>query len=349
MRILRAVVRECRVERITFMAGSIAYNAFVSLLPLLFLLLAVVTAVGDSQFEAALIGLVQSVVTPGAGSVLVTELQQASTGASILGFAVLAWGMLRIFRTLDTAFSDIYETEADNTFLNQLVDGITVFVSIAAVIVAVVALESSVSLSAGSALGWLLQRLLLICLVAAALVPMYYLFPDESDMRVLETLPGVFVTASALVAFQSGFSIYVQYSSQTAENGILASILIFMTWLYFSGLVVLVGAVVNAVLTNRSDDVNIAPVLGGNPKHELADGDDQQPVSERTLKQLTHNLEATTGVTITVDNGEQITVPAPEVVTVEVDAPAIREMTDTAALELRWAQDRDRHHTDESA
>jgi membrane protein len=338
--IFRAVIHECRVERITFMAGSIAYNAFVSLLPLLFLLLAVVTRVGSGQIEAQLIGLVQSAVTPGAGDVLVSELRQASTGASVLGLAVLVWGMLRIFRSLDMAFSDIYETEAKNTLFNQITDGLVVFVSITVVIFAVASFESTVSLPAGSGLGWLLQRVVLICLVAAALVPIYYLFPDEPDMGVLETIPGILFTASALVVLQSAFSLYVRYSDQMAENGILASILIFMTWLYFSGLMILLGAVINAVLSNRSADVNIDPVIGGVPKRELGDGSGSEPVPMAEIQQLNQHLDQATEVTITFDDGAEVTIPSPDTTTVESDDSPIPGLSNTTTLELCWVRDR---------
>lgn len=336
--ILRAIVHECKAEQITFMAGSIAYNAFASLLPLLFLLLALVSAVGGGQLESNLIELTRSVVTPGAGEVLVSELRNASVSASALGFAVLAWGMLRIFRSLDTAFSDIYETEAQNTFTDQLTDGLAAFGSIAAVILVVAGIESAVTIDTASGPAWVVQRALLICVVAVALVPMYYLFPDEADMRLVEVLPGAVVTASGLVVLQSVFSLYVAFSSQAANNSVLAGILVFLTWLYFSGLILLVGVAINAVFSNRSEDVNIEPVIGGVPRADLQGV--ERTVPEERLQQLSHSLAEAGTVQVTVgEDGEDITVPAPDIVTVDTDTSPLPGLNDTASLELRWAQD----------
>ena len=50
--VVRAVVHEARVERITFMAGSIAYHAFLSILPLLLLVLVVFPLLGFFAFPA---------------------------------------------------------------------------------------------------------------------------------------------------------------------------------------------------------------------------------------------------------------------------------------------------------
>ncbi len=108
-------------------------------------------------------------------------------------------------------------------------------------------------------MGWLGQRLFLVVAVGVALVPMYYLFPDEEDMALIEALPGVAITAVGLVAAESLFQLYVQYSSASAQNSLLAGIIVLMTWLYVSGLLILVGAAVNAVLSNRSEDVSIRP------------------------------------------------------------------------------------------
>lgn len=340
--ILRAMAHESKTERITFMAGSIAYNAFLSLLPFLFLLIAVAAAVGGSELEASVIGLTRSVATPGAGDVIVTELQNASTGASVLGVVLLAWGMLRIFRNLDTAFSNIYETESENTITDQVRDGIVVFGSIAAVIVGVAALESVVSISNVSGPLIVLQRLFLVPVVMAALFPMYYLFPDEPEMRPLEVVPGVFVVASALIIFQSLFRLYVQYSSQTAENGLLASVLILLTWLYFSGLVLLVGVVVNAVLSNRSEDVNIEPLFGGVPKREpvVTQGEGTMTVPEETLARLQDALKTATAVHVSFDGvDDDLDLPPPDIVTVDTNTSPLPSVNDTASLQVRWTQD----------
>lgn len=338
--IFRAILHEIQAERITFMAGTIAYNAFLSLLPLLFLLLAIVSAVGGSELEANMIGVTQALVTPGAAEIFVDELRHASASASLIGLAALVWGMLRIFRSLDMAFSDIYETQARNTLPNQLKDGVVVFGSIAAVIMGAVVLESFFSLSGGSGVVWLLQRLFLVCVVAFALVPMYYLFPDESGMSVLEVIPGVLFTATALVTLQSIFGLYVAFSDPAAENQLLASIVVLLTWLYFCGLVILLGAAINAVLSNRSEDVNIEPLIGGVPKEKVSEMDfDEAYVPEAALRRLQHCLNDSTRLKISLDSdADDIELPPPDIVTVDTDTSPLPVINDTAKLELQWAQ-----------
>lgn len=335
----KAIIHEIRVERITFMAGSVAYNAFVSLLPLLILLLAIVSTVGNQQLESGLLSVVRSTVTPGAADVLVAELRNASIEVSLFGLGVLVWGMLRIFRSLDAAFSDIYETTAENTFANQIVDGLTVFASMAGVVLVAVVVETRLAVDPATGVGWLGYRLLLVVFLALALFPMYYLFPDEEDMAPIEAVPGVVFTATALMAFESVFQLYIQYSSSTADNSVLAGILVFLTWLYLSGLVILIGAAINAVLSNRSEDVDIRPVVGGVPRSTV--GETAGTASPTTaVPELTEKLSTASELTLTVD-GEPTTVPVPDSVATGADPAQPTGDADRVDLSLAWHRDDD--------
>ncbi|WP_436908426.1 YihY/virulence factor BrkB family protein [Halosimplex marinum] len=335
----RAVVHELRTERVTFMAGSIAYHAFVSILPLLLLVLAVVSAAGRSDIEQGIIDLTRAALTPGAADALVGELQSASTGASLIGVAVLVWGTLRIFRGLDTAFSDIYESSAENTLLDQFVDGAVVFVCVAAVIVAAAVLNRTVQF--GGPAGWLVGRLLQVGAVAVALLPMYYVFPDEPEMLLREAVPGVAVAAVGLTVLETVFRFYVRFRGEASSGDVLAGVLVFLTWLYFSGLVVLVGVAVNAVLGNRSRDVDIRPVVGGRPaENEAPAGRD--PVDAEALRATVYDLQRdlpnAERVTLTVDD-ESVALPPPDTVEVDADESRLPFVSDPVALELRWSLD----------
>lgn len=331
--VLKAIVHEIRVERVTFMAGSIAYNAFLSLLPLLFLLLAIVSAVGSQDIEAALVSITQTVITPGAGEVLVSELQTASVSISVLGLAVLVWGALRIFRSLDMAFSDIYESQAENTFLNQLADGLTVLVSLVLVVVLVLLVEARIDVAAGPTLGWFFQRGMVFLVLVAALYPMFYLFPDESDMHLVEAVPGVIFTAFALLVFQSLFGIYLEYSDPQAQNSVLASIIIFLTWLYFSSLVILIGAAINAVLTNRSAEVQIEPVIGGTSADSSPTRTPGIPAT--VLSELSTELPNARQLELHID-GRRYELSPPERVDVDIDTSPLPFINNNAYISLHW-------------
>jgi membrane protein len=341
VRLFRAIVHEVRTERLTFMAGSIAYHAFVSLLPLLLLVLAVVARIGDQSLQAAFEEFVGTVLTPGAAPIFLGELTQASgsTSLSVFGGVVLVWGTLRIFRGLDTAFSAIYESEAANTFADQVSDGILVLIVFALVIVAAVLVESRLTFDAAGGFGWFLQRVVLVVLISAALFPMYYIFPD-ADVGVAEVLPGVGFAAVGLASFETLFQLYARVSSTAQDPSIVAGILVLLTWLYFSGLVILLGAAINAVLSNRSQDVNVRPVFGG-VDDDTSSGPTRAEVTD-AVQSLSHALEPSRdgrdrrddgGIVVRVGDRE-IPVPRPDGVVARTDTGLLGG---GVSLELSWS------------
>jgi len=57
------VVHEIRAEKLTFMAGSIAYHAFISILPLLLLVLTLVQQLQNVALEDSVVSVMQAVLT----------------------------------------------------------------------------------------------------------------------------------------------------------------------------------------------------------------------------------------------------------------------------------------------
>ncbi|WP_136716465.1 YihY/virulence factor BrkB family protein [Halorientalis salina] len=244
----KQIAAEFSAKNVTLLAAGIAYNAFVSLVPLLLLVLFVTTVVGGN-LESRIVETAEGSLPTPIADVITSVFQGEGgvAGASLVGFVVLLWGTLKIFRGLDTAFSEIYETEAQNSFLDQLVDGLVVLVALLVALVATVGATAAVAALADviPAVSYLTPVVLLVGLVAAFL-PMYYRFPD-ADLEWRQVLPGTVFAAVGWVALQSLFQVYLSFSGG-GTGSFFGGVLVVITWLYFSGLVLLLGAVINAVL-----------------------------------------------------------------------------------------------------
>jgi membrane protein len=331
--VLRAVLHETRTEKLTFMAGSIAYNAFVSLLPLLVLLLTVFSSIGGESLEQSLISITRAILTPGTNDILIEELKhvQQSISLSLLGIAVLLWGPLRIFFGLDTAFSDVYDTERKNTLLDQISDAVVVLFTFGLSVVVATAIETVIPSS-----GWFVQQLLLAFGLGFTFLPMYYVFPD-TDVSVVAVIPGVVVAAIGLTVFSSLFGFYVRFSGQLS-GGLVANVILLLTWLYFSGFVILLGAVVNAVLSNRSRDVSIEPVIGGEEggyRGERDQGDRAELVDD--IDRLERLLDDGDELVVSVD-GTQVSLAPPQHVYTETDSDGswLGLRSRNIGIELEW-------------
>ena len=248
----KRVVADVTEKNVTFMAAGIAYNAFVSLAPLLILLLFAISFVGGG-LEARLLAVVErSLPGPIAGVVSgIFSEESGSASASVVGLVVILWGTLKIFRGLDTAFSEIYETEGRNSFADQVIDGVVVLVALGVAVLATVAVSTAFARFAAAVpyLGYLTPVVLVLGLVAAFL-PMYYRFPDV-DLGWRDVLPGAAFAAVGWAAFQSVFQVYLVFKGG-GSGGFFGGVIVVVTWLYFSGLVLLLGAVINAVVGGHS-------------------------------------------------------------------------------------------------
>ncbi|WP_436343450.1 YhjD/YihY/BrkB family envelope integrity protein [Natronorubrum sp. FCH18a] len=246
----KTVVGGIQEKNVPFMAASIAYQAFISLIPLLVLVFFLVTLVPDEEFATQVTETTQGFL-PESGQLLVEESLEdspATAGSTIIGIVVLLWGSLKIFRGLDTAFSEIYGTTNDASFVEQLRDAMLVFGAIGGALVAAAGMGIVFAFLPDVPGFGVLQSLLLVVVLTAAFYPMYYYFPDAEGISKREVIPGVVLAAVGWMALQSLFRVYVSFAADEG-GGAVGAILLLLTWLYFGGLILLSGAVVNAIGT----------------------------------------------------------------------------------------------------
>ena len=252
--VVRRTATEARDERVTFLSAAVAYYAFVSIVPLVLLGVTVgQTLGGDALVEAGLrlTGELLSATGQAAVRDTVTD-TRGRTGVTVVSLALLAWTGLKLFRGLDVAFSYIYGVEGEEGLVGQLTDAAVVLVTVPlAVVVAagigvagpVLELLPFANVTSVAALAAVLSVLFL---------PAYSVFPDV-EMPVREAVPGAVFAALGWTALAEGVHVYVE-SASTELYGVLGSALLFVTFLYFGGIVITVGAVFNAVLSGRTDD-----------------------------------------------------------------------------------------------
>lgn len=253
--VVKTTVVEAREKDVTFMAASIAYYAFVALLPLLFLALLALSVFGDPGLVQTVLGVAHA-VSPSMGDTLSKAIRSSGgeVGFSVLGLLTLLWASLKLFRGLDTAFSAIYDTESEESILDQLRDGIVVLFAIWLAAIATTVAGAALALFEAVPFIGVLEPLLLLVGLVLVFFPMYYVFPDV-DLSLAEALPGAVFAALGWTVLQGAFHVYAAFADKSATYGILGGVVLLVTWLYFSGVVLLVGAVINTVLAGRHERV----------------------------------------------------------------------------------------------
>lgn len=262
---VRDVFALYRERDIPFLAGSVAYSAFVSLIPLALLLVIVATVVGGDSFRTYVLDVAKQYLTPGTVDVVDQSLSNAtgSVGFSLFGGLALLWAALKLFRTLDKAFSNLYGRITNAGLLDQLRDGTIVLVAMTVAVLAMVAAGTALafapSLSTDS-VGFTVpmsslalravSAVVLVLGLAIAFLPMYYVFPNV-DVTVREVVPGAVLAAVGWTLLQALFQVYVSMTSTGELYGVIGGVILFVTWLYFGAVVLLLGEATNVVLAGR--------------------------------------------------------------------------------------------------
>lgn len=272
--VARDVVRTVQEEEVSFLAAGIAYYMFVSLLPLLLLTLVVGTLAGGEAFAERIVTAAGDVLSPAASTLLEDALTSGAGrgGATVLGVGVTLWSALKVFRGLDTAFSRVYGADGPDSIVGELVDGLAALggISVALVGLGVIGAFGTV-LGVQVALG----GLALVPVLAVAFLPLYYLFPDQ-EMTIRAAVPGAVFAGVGWTLLGTGFNVYAAQADTYQVYGVIGGVLLLVTWFYFAGQVLLVGAAVNAALADRQLQ-QVSRRRSGKAMSEDADETDTPP------------------------------------------------------------------------
>ena len=97
--------------------------------------------------------------------------------------------------------------------------------------------------------AWSYLRFVLMALVMATMLGALYMLAVGERMPVRRVLPGVVSSLVAWLLVSMAFSYYVEHFAHYAElYGSIATIVVVLLWLYWSGSVLIMGAELNGAL-----------------------------------------------------------------------------------------------------
>jgi len=272
----REIVDRTRTSRLSFLAAATAYYAFVSVFPLVLLLVAVGSLLGGDTLAGQVLAAVSGVLSESGQELLRGALSGGAGrgGATVASVGVLAWSGLRVFRGLTLAFATVYGTEDETTFLGQLRNAAMALAALGIGILAAVTGTTFLARS-GVALAGLAGTVGIGLALSIVLLPLYVVFPNV-PVSVREALPGAVMAAAGWTLLSVVFGIYAANAGQFEVYGVVGGALLFVTWLYFGASVLLVGGVINAVLAGRDRQVQLPPRRnsGRDPTMTATEGED---------------------------------------------------------------------------
>jgi membrane protein len=257
--------REVGRDRLTVVAGGITYFTLLAIFPALaafvsiYGLIADVSAVRDQLQQLAQVFPASAVDLMGQQMMrLATERNSSLSVAALISVLLSVWsanaGMKTLFDGLNVAYE---ETEKRNFFIRSaLTYGFTLalllfLVVVAAILVAAPIVLDALSLRTDILIG---ARWIVLFAVAVAAFAIAYRFgPCRRRPRWRWVFWGAVFAAFAWLAGSAGFSWYLNNIVRLQVTyGSLGAVIGFMLWVWFSVLMVLIGAELNAEIEHQT-------------------------------------------------------------------------------------------------
>lgn len=187
-------------------------------------------------------------------------------GLLSLGIALALWSSSNAVVSVMDAMNKLYEVKEGRPFYKARLTAIFLVFCLSLLFLGALAL-----LMFGTQLGDLLaQRLqfgelfriswdillvpVILFLLILAVAIIYYLTPDVQQ-KWKWISPGAVVAIPTWICMSLGFSYYINnFGSYDKTYGSIGAVIVLLLWLYFSGFIILIGAVINSVIEHSSEE-----------------------------------------------------------------------------------------------
>jgi YihY family inner membrane protein len=262
---VKRTVREFRVDNLSDWAAALTYYAVLSIFPALLVLISLVDLAGQGTIQALLDNLGR--VAPGSvNEILATairNLQQTRGSAGVLalvGLAVALWsasGYIAAFMRASNAIYDVPEGRPIWKTLPIRI-GVTVLVMVLLAVSAVAVVATGgladrigrvLGLGSAAVTAWNIFKWPVLLLVVSFMFALLYWASPNARQGFRWVSPGGILAVVVWVLASVAFAIYVaNFGSYNKTYGSLASVIIFLVWLWLSNTAILLGAELNAEL-----------------------------------------------------------------------------------------------------
>jgi membrane protein len=262
--ILKRTLKQFSEDQLTTWAAALTYFGVLSIFPMLLALISLLGLFGQSATQPLLDNI--STLAPGPAKDIVTQaiqnLQKSQGSAGVMffvGLALALWSASGYVGAFMRASNDIWDVEEGRPAWKTIplrvgVTGLLlVLLTISALAVVLTgplaqSIGDIVGLGSAAVTAWDIAKWPVLILVVAFMIALlYYATPNVKHPKFQWVSPGsilavvVWILASALFAF------YVaNFSSYNKTYGALGGVIVFLTWLWITNNVILLGAEVNA-------------------------------------------------------------------------------------------------------
>ena len=248
------------------MGAQLAYFFLLSFFPLLIFLVTLLPYLNLQQehvFE-----FMESIVPGEVYSLIEGTLEQVLTnqngGLLSIGIIGTIWSASRGIDALMKALNRAYDVDGRAGFINR---SLSLIFTVAFVLIILLALVFPIFgqqlsdilfsyLGVENSLGviwtfirWLMPPLLIL----GVMILMYWIVPNTNPrLKFISVIPGAIVATIGWLVLTYGFSFYINnFGNYSATYGSIGGVIILMLWLYFTGMILIFGGLINATMQKR--------------------------------------------------------------------------------------------------
>jgi membrane protein len=281
--------KEVGEDHVMAFAGNLTYKALFAIFPFFTFLLSLLGIFNADELVNTMLNKASGVLPPDALqfvedqllSITQSQAESAFTLAAIVSILLALWGVSGAFRSVMEAMNVMYEVEEDRPF--WMTYGISIFISLAVIALMLTALGivvfgSSVGGGLAEVVGlgsvfqtvWsIVQWPILACIVLFAFAVVYY-FGPAAKQKWRWISPGSVLAFVFWLVFSLLFSFYVgNFGSYNETYGSLAGVILLMLYIYYSAVIMLIGAEMNQVIEWH--------IPGGKDEGEKVPEEDRKP------------------------------------------------------------------------
>ncbi len=289
--------KEVSEDHVMAFAGNLTYKALFAIFPFFTFLLSLLGLFNATELVNTMLNKLSGVL-PGSATTFIenqlipitrNQADSAFTLAAIISILLALWGVSGAFRSVMEAMNVMYEVEEDRPFWKNY--SISIFISLAVIVLMLTALGlvvfgSTVGGGLAEVVGlgsvfqtvWsIVQWPILACIVLFAFAVIYY-FAPAAKQKWRWISPGSILAFVFWLVFSLLFSFYVSnFSSYNETYGSLAGVAILMLYIYYSAVIMLIGAEMNQVVEWH--------IPGGKDEGEKVPEEDRKPNVRTTRKE----------------------------------------------------------------
>jgi membrane protein len=269
----RAVVEFYEADNLTY-AASVAYYALLSLFPFALISVSILGSVTSDDVTRQKVLLFALRYFPGQFDFIISQLdafRQSPIRLGVGGGVLLVWGALGVFGAISTAVNHAWGVEKTRGFLSHRVFSFLMLLA-AGLMLMIGLLGATAAQIVGArwfsgvsesfpALhimqGFMIRNALL--LLPALVFALIYYFVPNVKVLVKDVWLGGLITGLLWDAGFMGFAWFVRDVSQfTRIHGSIATVIVFLIWVYFSAVILLWGVEFTASYSKMRRDIRAA-------------------------------------------------------------------------------------------